>query len=111
MLIPAQNVIGSIYSKIYSDPKIQEAVSKVQADSEKHGISGHAVAMRWAIYHSILDGQYGDAVLFTVSKMSQLTDTLDAIEAGPLPAELADEVTAVYATVQGAGPGYYAVFN
>jgi aflatoxin B1 aldehyde reductase len=63
--------------------------------------------MRWTAFHSILDGQYGDAVIFTVSKLEQLYDTLDALEAGPLPVDLAEAITAIYATVEGSEPVYH----
>lgn len=39
--------------------------------------------------------------------MEQLYETLDAIEAGPLPTDLAEAITAVYATVEGSEPPYH----
>jgi aflatoxin B1 aldehyde reductase len=39
--------------------------------------------------------------------MEQLDDTLDAIEAGPLPSDLAEAITAVYATVEDSEPPYH----
>ena len=79
-------------------------MAAVREAAEKHGISGHAAAMRWTAFHSVLDGKYGDGVIFGVSKIEQLHETLDALEAGPLPAELAGAITAIYATVEGAEP-------
>lgn len=75
--------------------------------AEKYGISGHAAAIRWTAFHSKLDGKYGDGVIFSASKIEQLHNTLDAFEAGPLPAELADAITAVYDTVKGSEPVYH----
>lgn len=39
--------------------------------------------------------------------MKQLNDTLDAFEAGPLPSDLAEAMTAVYATLEGSEPSYH----
>ncbi|KAI8632257.1 Aldo/keto reductase [Xylariaceae sp. FL1651] len=101
------NIIGKNYSAGYGQPAVRASVALVRDAAEKHGISGHAAALRWTAFHSILDGKYGDAVIFAVSKMEQLHNTLDAIDAGPLPADLADALTAVYATVEGAEPPYH----
>ena len=54
-----------------------------------------------------MDGDHGDAIIFAVSKMEQLDKTLDAIDAGPLPAELAEAMTAIYSKVEGNGPPYH----
>lgn len=58
-------------------------------------------------FHSALDGMYGDGVVFGVSKPEQMHKSLDALEAGPLPDELAEAITAIYATLGGAGPPYH----
>lgn len=82
-------------------------MSPILAASEKHGIIGHAAALRWTAFYSILDGAYGDGIIFTVSNMEQLHKTLDAIDAGPLPADLADTFSTLYSTVEEAGVSYH----
>ncbi|KAI0849667.1 putative aldo/keto reductase [Daldinia vernicosa] len=101
------NQIGRLYSAVYGQPPVQASVDVVRAAAEKYGISGHAAALRWTTFHSILDGKYGDGVVFGVSNLDQLKKTLGALEDGPLPAELADAIGAVYATVEGSGPPYH----
>ncbi|RAO71655.1 uncharacterized protein BHQ10_007667 [Talaromyces amestolkiae] len=101
------NSVGNLYNTIYGKASVQAAVATVRESAAKHGISGHAAALRWTAFHSILDGKYGDAVIFAVSKMKQLNDTLDAFEAGPLPSDLAEAMTAVYATLEGSEPSYH----
>jgi aflatoxin B1 aldehyde reductase len=76
-------------------------VATVRRAAEKHGVSGHAAALRWTRFHSQLDGQHGDAVVFGIRTMQQLQQSLDAFEAGPLPDELADAITAVYKSFEG----------
>ncbi|EXJ83560.1 hypothetical protein A1O1_07183 [Capronia coronata CBS 617.96] len=101
------NLLGKMQSTFYGKPPVQAAVATVQAAVEKYGISGHAAALRWTAYHSALDGKYGDGVIFGVSKIEQLPKTLDALEAGPLPDDLADAITALYAVVEGSEPPYH----
>ncbi|KAK6949395.1 hypothetical protein Daesc_009470 [Daldinia eschscholtzii] len=101
------NQIGALYSTIYGQPAVEEAVNVVRAAAEKHGITGHAAALRWTAFHSVLDGKYGDGVIFGVSNLNQLKQTLDAIDDGPLPAELAEAIDAVWAVVDGHGPPYH----
>ncbi len=107
MLTRYENVIGNLYSAVYGQPPVQASVTTVRDAAEKHSIDGHSAALRWTAFHSALDGKYGDGVIFAVSKMEQLHKTLDALEAGPLPADLAEAITAIYATVEGAEPPYH----
>ncbi|KAF1953157.1 putative aldo/keto reductase [Byssothecium circinans] len=99
--------IGKIYSAIYSKPAISAAVAKVRDAAKKHGINGHAAAIRWTAFHSILDGEYGDAIIFAVSKVEQLESTLDALEAGALPEDLAEAIGDVYGTFGGEEPRFH----
>ncbi|KAH8893037.1 putative aldo/keto reductase [Thozetella sp. PMI_491] len=101
------NAVGAYWSKVYGKPPVQASVGIVREAAAKFSISGHTAALRWTAFHSILDGKYGDGIIFGVSKMEQLYNTLDAIDAGPLPAELADAITAIYATVEGSEPPYH----
>lgn len=85
-------------------------MATVRDAAATHGISGHAAAVRWTAFHSVLDGKYGDAVIFGVSKIEQLHQTLNALEAGPLPAQLASVISDVYASIEaieGAAPPYH----
>jgi aflatoxin B1 aldehyde reductase len=99
--------VGKKYSSDYGQAPVKAAVSIVRDAAKKHEISGHAAALRWTVFHSVLDGKYGDGVIFGASKIKQVHDCLDAIEAGPLPAELADAISAVYASLGGSGPAYH----
>lgn len=82
-------------------------MTTIKDATKKYNISGHAAALRWTAFHSVLDGKFGDGLIFAVSKMEQLYETFDALEAGPLPTDLAQEMTAIYATVEGKEPPYH----
>lgn len=81
---------------MYEKPALEEAFQRVTAAGKRHGISGHAAALRWTAYHSILDHKLGDAIIIGVSNLDQLKQNLDIIEEGPLPKEVADAVEEVY---------------
>lgn len=91
-----------VYDGLYKKPELEEAYQRATAAGGQHGISGHAAALRWTAYHSILDHTLGDAIIIGCSTIDQLNQNLDIIEAGPLPKEVADAMEEVYKHV-GAG--------
>ncbi|MBE3049844.1 aldo/keto reductase [Candidatus Bathyarchaeota archaeon] len=107
MLTKDKHAIGRLYRQLYGQPAVQDAVAAVSDATRKHGIDGHAAALRWAAFHSVLDGEHGDGVVFGVSKVEQVHKSLDAIEAGPLPNEVVEALSATFATLGGAGPAYH----
>ncbi|VUC37598.1 unnamed protein product [Clonostachys rosea] len=100
-------IVGKFYVPFYSHASVQASAASIRATAEKYGISGHAATLRWTAFHSILDGEYGDGLIFGVSKLEHVHDSLDALEAGPLPAELAEAISAIYATVAGNEPPFH----
>lgn len=96
-----------MYSSMYSHESVRATVEKVQELGKRYNIDGHSASLRWTTFHSVLDGKYGDAIIFGVSKMEQLDKTLNALDEGPLPDDLADAITAIYATLEGNGPPYH----
>ncbi|CAI6335060.1 unnamed protein product [Periconia digitata] len=102
-----KTLVGQLYNNFYGSPAIETSASAVRASASAHGINPHEAALRWTVHHSILDGTFGDAVLFGMSKLEQLEQTLDAVEAGPLPDDLATLISGIYATFDGPGPAYH----
>ncbi|EUC31173.1 hypothetical protein COCCADRAFT_38690 [Bipolaris zeicola 26-R-13] len=101
------NFIGKPYNVMYGKPPVHAAVATILELAEEHGIKGHAAAIRWTAFHSLLDAECGDGLIFSVSSVEQLHKTLDALEAGPLPVELAEAIAEVYSMVDGAEPPYH----
>lgn len=91
-----QHRLGTLYTALYDKPQLNEARQKVVAAAAKHNISGHAAALRWTAYHSILDASQGDAIILGASTLEQMRENLDIIEAGPLPEDLAQAISDVY---------------
>ncbi|KAF2653059.1 Aldo/keto reductase [Lophiostoma macrostomum CBS 122681] len=106
------NPIGTLYQSLYSSPALQTSLSTIRtacasASSNSKSLTPHTAALRWTAYHSVLDGAFGDAVIFSVSSLEQLQSTLDALEQGPLPEELAQAFAGVFEVLGGTGPGFH----
>ena len=99
--------MGQMQHNFYGKPAVQAAIDRVTKAASVHGIIGHEAALRWTVYHGVLDGRHGDGVIFSVSKLEQLTPTIKALEAGPLPHDLAEALSAIYETMDGQGPPYH----
>lgn len=107
VLTSSQNPIGTLYGTLYSSPSLQNSVTNIRTVSSAYSITPHAAALRWTAHHSALNAQLGDAVVFGASSIEQLNGTLDALEAGPLPQELAEAFEGVYELLEGSGPEWY----
>lgn len=75
---------------------VMAAADKAVAVALKHGISGHAAALRWTIYHSLLSSAHGDSVIIGASSPEQLESNFEKIEQGPLPDDVLSAMEAVY---------------
>ncbi|MCJ1476400.1 hypothetical protein MMC13_005066 [Lambiella insularis] len=93
--------LGVVYSQDYLKPALLAAAAKVSDAAAAGGLDGHAVALRWTVYHSILSAEYGDAVVLGASSLKQLEANLDAVEAGPLGKSMVDLVDWVWKAVEG----------
>ncbi|GAM38581.1 aldo-keto reductase [Talaromyces pinophilus] len=88
--------IGKLYTRWYLRPSVISAVDAAVEIASKHDISGHAAALRWVAYHSVLDAKYGDAIVLGASKVEQLQQNMDIVDDGPLPEEVADAYSGVF---------------
>jgi len=78
----------------------------VHAAAQKEGLTGHAVALRWVLHHSILDGKLGDAMIIGASSLAQLEENLETCKAGPLPAHLVQMVDEMGEKIRESAPPY-----
>jgi len=75
--------------------------------AKKHGLTGHAASLRWAIHHSALSGEQGDGVIIGASKVEQLKENLEICDAGPLPEEVVETINGVWPSVKENAPWAY----
>lgn len=90
----------------FHDP-IFEASQKIQDVAKKHGISGHGATLRWALHHSALSGEHGDAIIIGARTVAQLKDNLEICDAGPLPEELVKTIDDAWPSVREHAPWAY----
>lgn len=76
-----------------------DATDKALSVASKHGISGHAAALRWTAHHSKLSKTHGDSVIIGASSPQQLESNIDMIEQGPLPDDVVAALEAVHAGI------------
>ncbi len=84
----AKSPLGAKYSNDYFHDPIFTAGEMVRQNAEQYGINGHAIGLRWIVWHSQLDAECGDGVIIGASSVEQLGENLDILEQGPLPQEL-----------------------
>ena len=101
---PDKGLLGKMYSALYNKPEFIEALTKWSKIAEEAKISKAALAFRWVTYHSILDRALGDGVIIGATKLTQLKETLTAIDAGPLPAGIAQRASEVWMLVEAVAP-------
>jgi aflatoxin B1 aldehyde reductase len=89
-----------------------DAIEALQAECGKYGVSMAAAAIRWAVFHSALSREYGDAVILGASSVDQLTSNAECAAAGPLPQVLVDFMDELHELtgVRGAVPAIGSTF-
>ncbi|KAL9114628.1 MAG: hypothetical protein Q9227_001306 [Pyrenula ochraceoflavens] len=99
--------LGRKYSQDYFHDELFQASLMVNVEAKQYGISGHAAALRWLVYHSALDAALGDACCIGASSVQQLEENLDILEQGPLPSSLVKVLDMVWNKATKAGPKYH----
>lgn len=99
------------YQKRYWKKSCFDALDVIKAAAERNGITVIEAVYRWLAYHSMLNGERGDAVLIGASKLSHLKQNMDAIKAGPLPQDLVDAFDTAWMTAKGDSPEYFTLYR
>lgn len=92
--------LGGFYSQLYLKPSIMAATDKALEVASKHGIGGHAAALRWTVHHSALSNAHGDSAILGASSKEQLASNMDMIDQGPLPEDVVTALEAIYNEVE-----------
>jgi aflatoxin B1 aldehyde reductase len=95
-----KSAMGSFYHALYGKPTFFEALDKWNAISEAAGIPKAALAYRWVAFHSALDARLGDALVIGASSLNQVKQTAAALKAGPLPDEVAAQISGLWEIVK-----------
>lgn len=76
--------LAKIYNAMYNRPGLVAALDVWGQIALDEGVSRAELAYRWIVYHSMLRGDLGDAVVVGARKETQLRDTMQAMKRGPL---------------------------
>lgn len=100
------NYQGRYWKKSFFD-----AVNVIKMSAEQHGIGPVEATYRWLAYHSMLNGDRGDAILIGASKLSHLKQNLEAVKAGPLPMDVVEAFEAAWQITKGDSPEYFTLYK
>lgn len=99
------------YQNRYWKESFFDAVEIIKSAAEKHGITSIEATYRWLSYHSMLKPERGDAIIIGASKLSHLTQNMEAVKAGPLPQELIDAFEKAWSVTKVDSPEYFTLYK
>ncbi len=99
------------YQARYWKKSYFEAVKLIKTVSEEHGINSIEATYRWLAFHSMLNGDRGDAILVGASKLSHLRQNMETVKAGPLPDDVVDAFEQAWRITKGDSPEYFTLYK
>ncbi|EKG15313.1 Aldo/keto reductase [Macrophomina phaseolina MS6] len=95
---------GQMYNTLYNKPTTINGLRQWRKIAEEAGVSSVTLAYRWAVFHSQLDAQKGDAIIIGASRPAQLDQTIKTLSAGPLKKETVDKIEELWKLVEADAP-------
>lgn len=99
------------YQGRYWKKSFFEAVDVIKSASEQHGITSIEATYRWLAYHSMLNGERGDAILIGASKLDHIKQNIAAIQAGPLPEDVIHAFETAWEISKADSPEYFTLYK
>lgn len=96
--------LGSLYHALYNKPGMLNGLQQWENVSRETGIAKAELAYRWITYHSSLDGELGDAVVFGSRNIEQMKETLGWLKTGPLNHHAVHQVEQIWKLVEEDSP-------
>lgn len=100
------NYQGRYWKKSYFD-----AVEIIKEAAGKYGISSVEATYRWLAYHSMLNGDRGDAILIGASKLHHLQQNMETVKAGPLSEDVVTAFEKAWAVSKTDSPEYFTLYK
>ena len=88
-----------------------DALDVIREAIEKHDMTMTEATYRWLAYHSMLNGERGDAILIGASKMNHLIENLNAVQAGPLPDDVSEAFEKAWEVCKGDSREYFTLYK
>lgn len=99
------------YQARYWKKSFFDAVALIKNASEKRGFSSIEATYRWLAYHSMLNGERGDAIIIGASKLSHLLQNMAALKAGPLPDDMVEVFKEAWSITRNDSPEYFTLYK
>ena len=99
------------YQKRYWKKSYFDAVDVLKSACERNGIGIVESVYRWLAYHSMLDGDRGDAIIIGASKLSHLIQNMEAVKAGPLPEDMIEAFERAWEIARPDSPEYFTLYK
>lgn len=99
------------YQKRYWKKSFFDAVEIIKSAAEKHGFTSIEATYRWLAYHSMLNGDRGDAILIGASKLGHLQQNMDTLKSGPLPEDVVGAFEQAWSVTKGDSPEYFTLYK
>jgi aflatoxin B1 aldehyde reductase len=96
--------IGALYSGMYAKPQLLDSLTEWEKIASDAGVSRAELAYRWVKYNSALKPEHGDGVIVGTSSLKQLKQTLEGLDRGPLPAQVVENIDAMWETIKHVAP-------
>ena len=93
-----------MYHKLYNRPSLIQALAEWEHIAQDAAVPKAALAYRWMAYHSTLKSKFGDGTVVGASRISQLEQTLGALEDGPLDEKTVMRIEHIWAMVKDEAP-------
>lgn len=98
------------YQKRYWKKSCFEAVDVIRKAAQERGMTMIEATYRWLAYHSMLNGDRGDAILIGASKLDHLLENMRAVKAGPLPPDMVEAFERAWQTARPDAPEYFTLY-
>ncbi|MCM1307077.1 MAG: aldo/keto reductase [Butyrivibrio sp.] len=99
------------YQKRYWKKRYFDAVETIKSICEKYDITIIEATYRWMAYHSMLNGERGDAIIIGASKLDHLKQNILAIRAGELPADVLNVFENAWNICKADCPEYFTLYS
>ncbi len=88
-----------------------DAIQVIREATEQCGMTMVEATYRWLAYHSMLDGDRGDAILIGASKLNHLISNMETVKAGPLPETVTDAFSRAWEIARGRSRVYFTLYK
>lgn len=99
------------YQVRYWKKSFFDGVKIIQKMCEKHNITTSQATYRWLAYHSMLNGDRGDAILIGASKLGHLKQNMESVKHGPLPEDIVEAFEIAWKVTKGDSPEYFTLYK